>query len=225
MPFKLLGKFAKAIKSLILFFIVFLPGDLGIVLRRLYYKRKFKSCGNNLIVETGVFVDNPHLVSVGDNVVIDKYCIISSGIDLTGIINRKDNLDFFYSEGEIVIGNDVHLVHNCIVMGYGGVKISDKCTLSAGCKIYSMTNLAYDPEDRFKKVSIMPYSQAFFLVSPVVLKENVWLGLHSTVMPGVTIGQDSFSVVNSVIVRSAEENSYLSGNPATSIRNRFLVKK
>jgi virginiamycin A acetyltransferase len=57
------------------------------------------------------------------------------------------------------------------------------------------------------------------------MEENVWLGLNTIVMPGVRIEKNSFSVANSVIINSFEENSYLKGNPAIKIKNRFVNEK
>lgn len=213
-PFIILGDIWK-------FFVIYMPGGFGAKLRYIYYKNRFKACGTNVIIDAGVHIDGAELISIGNDVLIDKNCIISTGEKLTGKINRKPNSDFKGEEGEIIIGNDVHLAQCCILMGYGGISIGDNCVLSSGCKIYSLTNTAYDPEIRGKVISIMPYHQAPFLISSVVFRKNVWLGLNSIVMPSVTIAENSFSVSNSVIVDSFEENSYLSGNPARRVRNRF----
>jgi acetyltransferase-like isoleucine patch superfamily enzyme len=198
-----------------------MPGPTGIVLRRLYYSKVFKRCGKHLIVDTGVSISGAELISVGDNVYIDKYCVIATGKKLTGQVERKPNRDFDYTDGEIVIGSDVHIVQFCIIMGYGGIHIGDNCVLSANSKIYSLTNTAYDPNDRSRIASLMPYAQANFLLSPVVLKSNVWLGLNTIAMPGVSVDRNSFSVSNTVLLGSFPENSYLAGQPAKRIRERF----
>jgi acetyltransferase-like isoleucine patch superfamily enzyme len=218
---KVLPKIYSNFSSIYLLFIRYLPGNVGIVLRRRFYKPKFKYCGEGLIIGVGVLIDGENLISIGDNVVIDSYCVIATSEVLIGEIRERKNKFDVLNKGEIFIGDNVHLVQNCILMGHGGIFINRNSTLSAFSKIYSMSNLAYDPENRGKIVSIMPYSQAIFLLSQVVLEENVWLGLNSVVMPGVCIGKNSFSVTNSVIITSFEENSYLKGNPAKKINKRF----
>ena len=213
------------IRDLALFVLMYLPGPTGIVLRRFYYSKAFKKCGKNLIIDIGVSITGVKFISVGDNVFIDKYCIISTGIELTGKIERKPNPDFTFDEGEIFLGNDIHIVQFCIIMGYGGVHIDNNCVISANCKLYSLTNTAYDMNGKSSIVSIMPYEQANFLLAPIVLKFNVWLGLNSVVMPGVTVHQSSFSVSNSILLNSFPENSYISGSPAKKIRKRFKINK
>ncbi len=102
MPFIILRDTAQ-------FFITHMPGATGIILRRLYYRKAFKRCGKNLVVDVGVSISGAKFISVGDNVFIDKYCVIATGDKLTGKITRKSNKDFNFSEGEIVLGNDIHL--------------------------------------------------------------------------------------------------------------------
>ena len=108
-----------------------------------------------------------------------------------------------------------------MIIGYGGLYIGDNSTLSAGSKLYSLTNIAYDPDDRSEIISIMPYEQAPFLIGPIILKSNVWLGLNCIIMPNVEIKKNSFALSNSLVVSSFEENSYIGGQPAVLIKNRF----
>ncbi len=211
----------RAVSDLLRLFIVFMPGGFGFKLRYRYYKTRFKKCGKNVLIDIGVAIDGVELISVGDNVHIDKYCVIGTGTRLIGKVTRKPNPAYSRGEGELVIGSNIHIVQFCVIMAYGGVEIGDNCTLSSGAKIYSLTNLAYDPDDRSRVISIMPYEQAPFLLSPVVLGQNVWVGLNSVLMPGVCIDENSFVVSNSLVLGCFPENSYLRGTPAQRVRARF----
>jgi len=211
----------RLVKSFFLFFLLYLPGSGGNWMRYQYYKRKFKSCGKKIIIDVGVIIGGSEYISIGDNVHIDKYCVIYAGPADIGRIKRKHNTAYKNKEGELIIGNNIHIVQFCIIMAYGGVQIGDNCTLSAGTKIYSLSNLPYDPEDRTKVISIMPYNQAPFLMSPVCLSKNVWIGLDCILMPGVHIGENSFVVSRSLVMGTFPANSYIAGQPAARIRERF----
>jgi len=211
------------LKNIFLFFLIYLPGAGGNWLRYQFYKRRFKSCGKNVIVDVGVIINGAEYITVGDNVYLDKYCVIYAGKSNIGKIKRKQNTAYQYDEGELIIGSNIHITQFCIIMAYGGVYIGDNCGLSAGTKIYSLSNLPYDPENRSKVVSIMPLNQAPFIMSPVCLEENVWVGLDCLVMPGVHIGKDSFVVSKSLVMGMFPANSYISGQPAKRIRKRFLT--
>ena len=62
------------------------------------------------------------------------------------------------------------------------------------------------------------------LIGKVVLHENVWIGLDTVISPGVEIGKNSFVRSKSIVLKSFEENSYISGDPATRQRDRFSRK-
>jgi galactoside O-acetyltransferase len=213
-PFRILSDVIKL-------FVIYMPGALGFRLRYFYYKSRFKSIGKNVRIDVGVHIDGAELISVGSNVYIDKYCVISTGRKLIGKVSKKNNLDYLGQPGDITIGDDVHICQFCILMGYGGIFIGNKCVTSAGCKVYSLTNTAIDSSDPKKVISIQPYNQAPFELGPVVLNENVWLGLNVIVMQSVTIGKNSFCVSNSLVTKSFSENSYIAGQPAVIKRNRF----
>lgn len=214
LPFRVLRDIARM-------FIVYLPGGTGNAVRRIYYSRRLKSCGKNVIIDTGVLIDGCEFITIGDNVHIDKYCILQAGRGVPGRVRRKINPSFQGDEGELIIGSNVHIVQFCLVMAYGGVRIGNSCTLSAGSKVYSVSNLPHNPDRPGEVVSIMPYQESDSISSPVVLEDNVWTGIGTVVMPGVTIGKNSFTRTNSVVLHSAPENSVLDGMPARRIKPRF----
>ena len=201
-----------------------MPGRLGFKMRYFFYRNRFLSCGENVIIDVGVIIEGFNLIHIGNNVVIDKNCIISTGLNLQGKIKRKNNDKFAGLCGHVYIDDNSHIAQGCIIMGYGGLHIGHSSVLSSGCKIYTLTNTAYDLEDKSKVISIMPYSQAPFLIAPVVFEPNTWLGINTVVMPSVYVAKNSFSATNSVIMSNFEENSYISGQPATRIRDRFIRK-
>lgn len=219
--FKYLLAPLRILSDVIRLFVIYMPGGFGFRLRYFYYKSRFKSIGKNVRIDVGVHIDGAELISVGSNVYIDKYCVIATGRKLIGKVYKKNNPDYLGQPGDITIGDDVHICQFCVLMGYGGISIGNKCVTSAGCKVYSLTNTAIDPSDPEKVISIQPYNQAPSELAPVVLNENVWLGLNVIIMQSVSIGKNSFCVSNSLVTKSFSENSYIAGQPAFTIRNRF----
>lgn len=55
---------------------------------------------------------------------------------------------------------------------------------------------------------------------PIVLEDDVWLGAHVVVMPGVTIRTGSIVGSSSVVTKSIEEGQVVAGVPAKVIRSR-----
>jgi acetyltransferase-like isoleucine patch superfamily enzyme len=80
-----------------------------------------------------------------------------------------------------------------------GVTIEDEVQIGSHCSIYS--------------VSTIDDKQA-----PVVLKRNCRIGSHSTVMPGVTIGENAVIGAHSFVNRDIPANMVAFGVPAKVIR-------
>jgi maltose O-acetyltransferase len=54
--------------------------------------------------------------------------------------------------------------------------------------------------------------------APIVLEENVWIGIRAIVLRGVTIGQGSVIGAGSVVVNDVPPRSLAAGVPARVIR-------
>ncbi|MDF2189181.1 acyltransferase [Paraflavitalea sp. CAU 1676] len=54
--------------------------------------------------------------------------------------------------------------------------------------------------------------------APIVIGDNVWLGVNCTVMKGVTIGANTVIGANSVVTKSIPANVIAAGNPCRVIR-------
>jgi acetyltransferase-like isoleucine patch superfamily enzyme len=219
--------FKKIIYSIIETFIRNISGGIGQRIRRLYYAKRFKSCGYNLKIDEGVIFHNPENISIGNDVWFLPYSIItareSSLIITNRILTKRVNKEFNYEIGCIVIGNEVSIGAYNIIQGYGGVDIQDRVTTSANVSIYSFSHYPNDKENPSKitYASSMVNSDAISCIeSPIVIKTNAWLGLNASVFGGI-IGKNSFVSTNSVVISDLKENSYASGSPAMMIKNRF----
>lgn len=53
---------------------------------------------------------------------------------------------------------------------------------------------------------------------PIVIEENVWVGMNCIIMKGVTIGKNAIVAAGSVVVKDIEANNVVGGNPAKCIK-------
>jgi len=56
---------------------------------------------------------------------------------------------------------------------------------------------------------------------PIVVSDDVWLGIDTMVMSGVTIGQGAVVAARSVVVKDVPPYAIVGGNPAKIIKYRF----
>ncbi|MDJ0843823.1 CatB-related O-acetyltransferase [Crocosphaera sp.] len=54
-----------------------------------------------------------------------------------------------------------------------------------------------------------------------IIGNDVWLGYHALIMPGVHIGDGAIIATNSVVTKNVEPYAIVGGNPAKLIRKRF----
>lgn len=55
--------------------------------------------------------------------------------------------------------------------------------------------------------------------APVLIQDNVWIGMNAIILKGVTIGENSVVAAGAVVTRSVPANSVMAGNPAVLVKN------
>jgi len=224
-----LSKFpSQSIYELLAVAIRFIPGPLGIRLRYQFYKRRVGYLGKSVVIDEGVYILNPKNVHIGDDTWIDKNVILIAGEPSKGerVFIKKENLSYEGQSGQLYIGQCCHLAPNVVVQAHGGVQIGNYITLASGAKVYSMshhyTDGAFQEDSPIYKFSTKaPGNEQCLIVGPVVLQDNTALGLNSIVLPGVTIGRNSWVGASSCVVNDIPSNVIAVGSPARAIKNRF----
>lgn len=200
-----------------------LSGGLGRALRALYYRTRLRSAGLNLVIDEGVFIAGAEQISLGHNVWIDKGCVLVAGppsaegqrATRDPAKRRADGLGEAAPLGVLTIGDHCHLGMGTVIQAHGGVVLGRSVTTSAGVKLFSWSNDAR----RSRAGTFGPGPHAY-VRSPIVVEDNVWLGLDAVVLGG-RLGADSFVMPKSVVVDSFPANSWMGGNPAERRGPRF----
>jgi len=75
--------------------------------------------------------------------------------------------------------------NGCYMNAYNGIKVAINVMLASGVKLISAN---HDFKDRAKHIK----------TNPIILEENVWLGVNVVILPGVKIGKNSIVGAGSV---------------------------
>ena len=212
----------------ILFPVQYVPGAAGDRLRRLVWRFFLGGMGKRVHIDVGVQIVNPRFIFVGDDTWIDKYVVLIAGPPYEGerVICRKPNHEFPAKEGELHIGARCHVAPHSLIQAHGGVWIANELTIASGSRIYSMSH-HYRPLDqpqrKFYRFSTYAKEEdQALIVSPVVIHSGAAVGLNCVVMPGSTIGENSWVGTNSLVQGVIPPNSIASGTPAKVVHEIVL---
>ena len=130
----------------------------------------------------------------------------------------------------ILIGGNVGFdasTTNGNILNSGAITVGDYVLISPGTRISAsdeivighsvmMANSVYITDSDWH--GIYDRTARSERVTPVNIGDNVWLGDHSVVLKGVTIGENSVVAANAVVSRDVPANVVVAGNPARVVK-------
>jgi len=156
--------------------------------------------------------------------------IVSRTITLSAALNTSTNVDqirkrlseiidspidnsttvfipFYTNFGKFIkIGKNVFINHACTFLDMGGITIEDNVLI--GPKVNLITeNHPLNAADR-----------KALITKPIIIKKNAWIGAAATILPGVTIGENSVIAAGAVVSKNVPDNVVVGGIPAKIIK-------
>lgn len=126
-------------------------------------------------------------------------------------IGRNTRVSAGY-EGQIRIGSNIHIDDGTFIMAQQDIQIGDHTWIAAYCFI---TDFNHEFEKKNLKVSDQGYVRR-----PVKIGRDVWIGTHSVVLPGVTVGDGAVIGAGSIVTKDIPPYTVVAGNPAKIIKQR-----
>ncbi|MEQ1624599.1 MAG: DapH/DapD/GlmU-related protein [Sediminibacterium sp.] len=105
------------------------------------------------------------------------------------------------------IGKNVFINHACSFLDLGGITIEDNVLI--GPRVNLVTeNHPVDPTQRKSLV-----------LGAILIKKNAWIGAGATILPGVTIGENSIVAAGATVNKDVPNNCIVGGIPAKFIKD------
>jgi galactoside O-acetyltransferase len=159
----------------------------------------FLSLGNDVSISDRASLYGTNRISIGSNVRIDDYCILSAGV------------------GGIEIGDFVHIAAYVSLIGAGKITLSDFCGLSSRVSVYSSND---DYSGAALIGPTVPSKYKAVKHADVTLEKHVIIGSGSIILPGVTLEKGVAVGALSLVNKRCLEFGVYVGNPAKRLKDR-----
>lgn len=123
----------------------------------------------------------------------------------------------FYCDvgSNIFIGENVYINYNCTILDGVKVSIGNNVLIAPNVSITATTH-PIDPDERRRdKINKANVS----IKKPVVIEDDVWIGMNAVILPGVTIRKGTIVGAGAVVTKSTGEYEIVAGVPAKKIGN------
>ncbi len=162
-----------------------------------------KSYGSNVLISRKASIYGAKNISIGNNVRIDDFCILS---------------------GNITLGNYIHISAYCGLWGgTAGIKICDYSTTSSRTAVYAVSD---DYSGNSMTNPTLPSEYRNVTEQPVIINRHVIIGSGCTILPGVNIGEGCALGSMSLVTHSIDPWGIYYGIPCErkKERSRDLLK-
>lgn len=118
----------------------------------------------------------------------------------------RNGIQYRYGQN-IYLRDNVFINYNCLFLDSEIILLDENVSLGPGVHIYTINHKKGDD-------GVLISSK-----SPVYIGKNVWIGGNSTILPGVSIGENSVVGAGSVVNKNVEPHSLYVGVPAKKIKS------
>lgn len=155
-----------------------------------------KSYGKNVLISRHACLYSPETISIGNNVRIDDFCILS---------------------GNITLGSNIHIGAYCALYGAKGIIFEDNTGCSARTTIYSAMD---DFSGEYLIGPMQPAHLTNVTGGVVRIEKCVQIAAHCLIFPNLTIGEGSVIGAFSLVTKKTKPWTVNVGIPAKVIKDR-----
>ncbi len=156
-----------------------------------------KKVGKNVKISRFASLYAPSDISIGNNVRIDDFCILS---------------------GEITLGNNIHIAAGCFMFASdAGIEMQDFSTISSRVVVYAISD---DYSGATMTNPTVPEEFKNVQKEKVVIHKHVVVGTSTVILPGVSIGEGCAVGSASLVTKSLPDWTICFGTPAKPVKER-----
>ncbi len=108
----------------------------------------------------------------------------------------------------IHVGENFYANYDLIILDVCEVRIGRNCMIAPRVSIFT----AAHPTDAVTRISGLEFGK------PVMIGDNVWIGGHAVINPGVKIGNNVVIAAGAVVTKDVPDDTVVAGVPARVVR-------
>ena len=159
----------------------------------------FKSIGKNVRVSSDARVYGQENISLGNDVRIDDFVILSAG------------------NGYIDVGDYVFIARNSHLSGFYGIELHDFSSMAANTVIYSASD---DYGGDYLTAQAVPQKYTAHVGGPVIIGKHVIIGSSCTIMGPCDVGEGCSIGAMTLVQKDLEPWGVYVGIPARRLKER-----
>ena len=182
-----------------------------------FNNKKYYEISNSTVLRDGfsIRLDSPRekkkYLKIGNNCIIDAHFVFES---YSGCVNIGNNC---------YLGSSMYISHSYIYIG-------NNVTIAWGCTIYDhdshSLNYLMRRKDVIDELNDIKHRNMFIKnkdwtcvkSEPIIIEDDVWIGMNCLILKGVKIGKGSVVGAGSVVTKNVPEFVVVAGNPATIVK-------
>ena len=196
-----------------------IPKQLTGSVRELVWRQRLRGLGCDTEIRRGAHFEYARQIELGSGSCVSRHAILRANTEQEpGIrIGDRTHIGEFTliaaNQGSVVIGSDSWLGPHSTIHGNGGVSIGNNVMIASHCAINTVSHNS-ERQD-------IPMSEQGISCDPVLIEDDVWIGVGAIILQGVRIGRGSIVAAGALVNRSLPAGSVAMGVPARMRNNRF----
>ena len=157
-------------------------------------------------------------VTIGENVTIGPNCSIGyDGFEFPRVEDGSPELTPHH--GGVIIGNGVDIQANCAIAR--AILPDENTIVGDNTKLDNHIHIAHNCRIGIANI----FAAGVIFGGSVIVEDYNFLGLNSTIKPGVHIGSYNLIGMGSCIISDIPDHEIWAGNPGKKLRDNLMFKK
>ena len=198
----------------------YVPGPLGLALRKVFYPCMFRHCGRKVVFGYGLTFRHAHKISLGDNCFLDDFSMLdakgeaNTGITLGDGVFIGRGTKIYCKNGDIELGARTNVSSFCTLYS------NNALTIGAGCMIGAYTYILSGGEYDWRDPTPYAEQSGMCTKGPLTIGDDCWIGTRVTILDGAqSVGDRALVAACALVNKPVPARTIVGGVPAKVLGN------